>query len=108
MIAKKVSRRLMLCATLMMALFGMASAGCSPRTRTVVVTPPEMLLTPCTEAETSKDMLDALRAGDTRRAGVEYAGYVLRVRESHELCAGKIEAIRSFYDGLSEALDDDR
>lgn len=97
----------MLCAALMMALSGMVLAGCSPRTRAVVVTPPEMLLEPCAEAETSTDMLDALRAGDTRRAGVEYAGYVLRVRESHELCAGKIEGIRSFYDGLSEALGDE-
>lgn len=52
-------------------------------------------------------MLDALRRGDTRAAATEYVGYVLRVRESHDMCAGKVGAIRAFYAGLREAVGDE-
>lgn len=53
-------------------------------------------------------MLDALRDGNTRRAATEYVAYILRVREAQELCNGKITGIRDFYEGLDEALNDDK
>lgn len=92
---------------LMMLISGAASSGCSPRTQTLVIAPPEALLTPCAEAETNPDMIEALRNGNSRQAASEYVAYILRVREAHELCNGKITGIRKFYDGLSEALDAD-
>lgn len=101
---KQVSRSLASWTALMTLIFGGALSACSPRTQTIVITPPETLLTPCAEAETSPAMLDALRAGDSRRAATEYVAYILRVREAHELCDGKITGIRKFYDGLDEAL----
>ena len=52
-------------------------------------------------------MIEALRNGNSRKAASEYVAYILRVREAHELCNGKITGIREFYDGLSEALDAD-
>lgn len=107
MIAKMLNRRWASWTGLLMLISGAVLSGCSPRTQTVIITPPEALLTPCVEAETSPAMLDALRSGDSRRAASEYVAYILRVRESHELCNGKIAGIRNFYDGLDEALNDD-
>ena len=105
---KRRSRRWAILPVLLMTTFGAALSGCSTtRTQTLVVAPPEYLLTPCPEAETSPAMLDALRRGDTRAAATEYVGYVLRVRESHDMCAGKVEAIRAFYAGLREAVGDE-
>lgn len=102
------SRRWAILPVLLMTIFGAGLSGCSmTRTQTLVVAPPESLLMPCAEAETSPVMLDALRRGDTRAAATEYAGYVLRVREAHDMCAGKVEAIRAFYQGLREAVGDE-
>lgn len=91
---------------LIMLIFGAVLSGCSPRTQTVIITPPEALLTPCAEAETSPAMLDALRSNNSRQAATEYVAYILRVREAHELCNGKLSSIRKFYDGLDEALNE--
>ena len=52
------------------------------------ISPPEQLLTPCvmtqTEIKTNQDLIDAL----------------LDVRESFDRCAAKVEAIRTFFDGI--------
>lgn len=106
--AKRENRLWASLMTLMMLLSGWGLSGCSPRTQTAVIVPPEALLTPCAEAETSPAMLDALRANDARRAATEYVAYILRVREAHELCNGKLTGIRKFYEGLDEALNDDK
>lgn len=107
---KRRSGRWAILPVLLMMTFGAVLSGCSTttRTQTLVVAPPESLLMPCSEAETSPAMLEALRRGDSRAAATEYVGYVLRVREAHDMCAGKVEAIRAFYQGLREAVDDGR
>lgn len=103
---RKASRNWASWTALMMLIFGAALSGCSPQMQMIVITPPEALLTPCAEAETSSAMLDALRSNNSRQAATEYVAYILRVREAHELCNGKIAGIRKFYDGLDEVLND--
>lgn len=83
--------------------------GCSsaPKTRQVIVQPPTLLLEPVQDPPLNPDILTALRKGDTDKAAVGYARYVLDVRRTVNRANGQLAAIERFYDGLADELDED-
>lgn len=68
----------------------------------MVIAPPSILLRPVSEPPLDPDVLTALKAGDTRRAAVGYARYVLDVRTAVAGANAQLEAIENFYEGLGD------
>ena len=68
----------------------------------MVIAPPSILLRPVSEPPLDPDMLEALKEGDTRRAAVGYARYVLDVRTAIDGANAQLEAIENFYEGLGD------
>lgn len=68
----------------------------------MVIAPPEILLRPVNEPPLDPDVLEALKEGDTRRAAVGYAKYVLDVRTAVDGANAQLEAIENFYEGFGD------
>lgn len=68
----------------------------------MVIAPPSILLRPVSEPPLDPDVLEALKEGDTRRAAVGYARYVLDVRTAIDGANAQLEAIENFYEGLGD------
>lgn len=68
----------------------------------MVIAPPSILLRPVSEPPLDPDVLTALKEGDTRRAAVGYARYVLDVRTAVDGANAQLQAIENFYEGLGD------
>ena len=52
---------------------------------------------PCIEPEPSGDIIALLRKGKVDDAATEYVRYVLEVRDSFQLCNGRLAALREWW-----------
>lgn len=68
----------------------------------MAIAPPSVLLRPVSEPPLDPDVLTALKEGDTRRAAVGYARYVLDVRAAIDGANAQLWAIENFYEGLGD------
>lgn len=59
--------------------------------------PPQALLEPYVEPDAPVRFLPFLREGRVDDAATEYARYVLEVRDSFQLCNGRLEALRQWW-----------
>lgn len=73
-------------------------SGCSRTTLldVEVVTPPEELLADCQEPTDAGRVLRLLKEDNVDDAAVEYVRYVLDVRDSYQLCNGRLRAAREY------------
>ena len=90
----------------LMLTFGVPLTACSPKApQPVVIAPPSILLRPVSEPPLDPDVLTSLKEGDTRRAAVGYAKYVLDVRTAIDGANAQLWAIENFYEGLGDLND---
>lgn len=83
-------------------------SGCSGKTLidVEVITPPEELLMDCPEPEEANRVLQLLKENKTDDAAVEYVRYVLDVRDSFQLCNGRLKAARDYCRNMRESIKD--
>lgn len=81
-------------------------SGCSSRTLidVEVVTPPEEMLADCVEPQDAERVLRLLRENKPEDAAVEYTRYVLDVRDSFQLCNGRLKAAREYCRNMRESI----
>ena len=82
-------------------------SACSKRTLldVEVVTPPKELLADCQVPAESAELFRFLKDGNTDDAAVEYARYVLDVRDSFQMCNGRLKAAREYCDNMKKNLE---
>lgn len=80
--------------------------GCSGKTLTdvEVITPPQELLADCPEPKEEQRVLELLKENKPDDAAVEYVRYVLDVRDSYQLCNGRLKSAREYCRNMREAL----
>lgn len=69
-----------------------------------VITPPEKLLADCEEPEEPGRVLQLLKENRPDDAAVEYVRYVLDVRDSYQLCNGRLRAAREYCRNMRESV----
>lgn len=84
-----------------------ALSGCLKQTLpdAQVILPPAALLEDCREPEESGQVLLLLKAQRTDDAAAEYVRYVLDVRDSFQLCNGRLKEARDYCDNMRKALE---
>lgn len=70
-----------------------------------VAEPPKALLEDCVEPAESGKVIALLRENRPDDAAVEYARYVLDVRDGFQVCNGRFKALREYYAGMRNHLE---
>lgn len=87
----------------LMAMSAMSiMTGCSAKTPSAdVIRPPAELLYPCIEPVNSGEALVWFSRGQYEKAAESHVRYVLDVRDAFELCNGRLEVLRNWYEDVS-------
>lgn len=87
-----------------LALCGMTiMTGCSARTPSVepvILRPPGELMAPCVEPANPGEVLAFFSRGEYEQAAGAYVRYVLDVRDSFQICNGRLELLRQYYEDV--------
>lgn len=70
-----------------------------------VVLPPAQLLENCPEPDEPKDILQLLKDGKSDDAAVKYVRFILDVRDSFQLCNGRLREARQYCANMKQRLE---
>lgn len=67
----------------------------------VVLRPPVELMAPCIEPANPGEVLRYFSAGEYEKAAEAHVKYVLDVRDAFQMCNGRLEVLRGYYEDVS-------